>query len=76
MAIAEIRSPNIDDGTIARILWKTSVVLGDDTFGTYQQEATEMRIRAEIALRKSERNGEGGLVITIDEDGNGRLCRD
>jgi hypothetical protein len=70
LAIAQLRSPARDDGTVARILWKTSVVLEDDVAGYYQKEATEMRIRADIALRKLSGNGEGGLVVTIDEEGN------
>jgi hypothetical protein len=55
---------------MARILWKTSVVLESDTFGTYAKEADEMRIRAEVARRVLTGNGEGGLVIAIDEEGN------
>ena len=71
MAIAQLRSPNRDDGTIARVLWKMSVVLEDDTFGTYQSVANEMRIRAEVARRTLTGNGEGGLTfVAIDEDGN------
>jgi hypothetical protein len=70
MAIAQLRSPNRDDGTMARILWKTSEVLNDDTFGTYKVEADEMRIRAEVARRDLTNSGEGGLVFAIDEEGN------
>jgi len=71
MTIAQLRSPNRDDGTIARVLWKMSVVLEDDTFGTYQSEANEMRIRAEVAWRTLSGNGEGGLTfVALDEDGN------
>lgn len=55
---------------MARILWKTSVILDDDVIGTYQKEANDMRLRAEIALRKLTGGGEGGLVIAIDEEGN------
>jgi len=70
MSIAQLRSPNRDDGTMARILWKTSVVLEDDTVGSYAAEAISMRTRAELARRKLTGNGEGGLVFTIDEEGN------
>jgi len=70
MAIAELRSPDRDDGTMARIMWKKSLVLESDTFGTYQDEATELRIRAELALRKLTTNGEGGVVLSLDDDGN------
>jgi len=70
MSIAQLRSSNRDDGTMARILWKTSVVLESDTFGRYQNEANEMRIRAEVARRLLTGNGEGGVVIALDEEGN------
>ena len=55
---------------MARILWKTSVVLEDDTVGAFATEATSMRTRAELARRKLTGNGEGGLVFAIDEEGN------
>jgi hypothetical protein len=51
-------------------LWKTSVILEDDVVGRYQKEASEMRLRAELALRNLVWNGEGGLVMTVDEEGN------
>jgi hypothetical protein len=70
LAIAQLRSPSRDDGTMARILWKKSVVLGDDVTGTYQKEADELRIRADLALRKLSQNGEGSSVVTIDDEGN------
>jgi hypothetical protein len=70
MAIAQLRSPKRDDGTMARILWKTSVVLASDTFGTYQKEANDMLIRAEVARQDLTGNGEGGVVIALDEEGN------
>lgn len=54
---------------MARILWKMSVVLENDTFGTYHKEANEMRIRAEVAMRALTSSGEG-RVVTLDEDGN------
>jgi len=70
LAIAQLRSPSRDDGTMARIMWKKSVVLGDDVTGTYQKEADELRIRADLALRKLSQNGEGSSVVTIDDEGN------
>lgn len=70
MAIAQLRSPNRDDGTMARIMWKTSKVLEADTFGTYQAEATALRIRADMALKTLTAKGEGGVVIALDEEGN------
>jgi hypothetical protein len=69
LTIAQLRSPARDDGTMARILWKTSMVLDDDVVGG-GKEASEMRLRADLALRKLSGNGEGALVVTIDEDGN------
>jgi hypothetical protein len=70
MAIAQLRSPNRDDGTMARIMWKTSKVMEDDTYGMYAKEAEELRIRAEVAQKTLTGNGEGGLIIAIDEKGN------
>lgn len=70
MAIAELRSPDRDDGTMARIMWKKSLVLESDTFGRYIDEANELRIRADIALRKLTTNGEGGIVVSLDDEGN------
>ena len=70
LTIAQLRSPNRDDGTVARILWKTSVVLEDNGDASCQKEATEMRLRADIALRKLTHSGEGGWAMTLDEEGN------
>ncbi len=70
MAIAQLRSPDRDDGTMARIMWKTSLVLESETFGTYQEEATGLRIRAELALKTLTAKGEGGIVLSLDEEGN------
>ena len=70
MAIAQLRSPDRDDGTMARIMWKTSVVLEAETYGTFQEEATELRIRAELALKTLTAKGEGGIVFSVDEEGN------
>jgi len=73
MAIAQLRSPDRDDGTMARIMWKISVVLESDTFGTFQEEAAELRVRAEVAMRILTTNGEGG-VLSLDDDGNIELA--
>jgi hypothetical protein len=69
MAIAKLRSPDDHDGTIARILWKTSEVLELDVFGHFQEDATELRIQAELALSKLTRDGQGGLVFSLDDEG-------
>ncbi|KAH0564815.1 hypothetical protein GP486_001804 [Trichoglossum hirsutum] len=75
-AIAELRSPTRDDGTIARILWKTAVVMESDTFGehvtpaalrTYAAEAADLRRRAELARQQLLADGEGGIIPYIDE---------
>jgi len=66
-AIAELRSPTRDDGVIARILWKTAVVLESDVYGTYAAEAAELRKRAEVARQDLLNSGEGGLIPFIDE---------
>jgi hypothetical protein len=71
MAIAQLRSPSRDDGTMARILWKTSEVLDQDPYGANKKEADEMRIRAEVARQELTNSGEGtGVVFALDEDGN------
>jgi len=70
MAIAQLRSPNRDDGTMARIMWKMSKVMEDDTYGTYAKQAEELRIRAEVAQKILTGNGEGGVIIAIDDKGN------
>ena len=70
MAIAQLRSPDHDDGTMARIMWKMSQVLESDTFGTFQTEAEDLRIRAELALKTLTAKGEGGIVFSVDEDGD------
>lgn len=70
LAIAQLRSSNRDDGTIARILWKTSKVMEDDTYGTYAKQAEELRIRAEVAQKTLIGNGECGMIIAIDDKGN------
>jgi hypothetical protein len=70
MAIAQLRSPNRVDGTMARIMWKKSKVLEDDTYGKFEKEAQELLIRAEFAQKTLMGNGEGGVIIAIDERGN------
>lgn len=72
LTIAELRSPNRDDGTMARIMWKKSMVLEDDTYGKFAKEADALRLRAELARQQLTASGESGLglVFAIDEDGN------
>jgi hypothetical protein len=68
MEIAELRSPDKVDGTMARIMWKLSEVFELDKSGTLQDEAAELRITAEQALTKLTAMGQGGLVLSLDEE--------
>ena len=63
-----MRSPTRDDGPIARILWKTSVVLASDPDNLYRVEAEELREKAEAVRRALLANGEGGVI-----QGSGRI---
>jgi hypothetical protein len=61
--IAELRSPGRDDGTIARILWKTANVLKNQPGGTtikQAQEAEQLLARAYSARSTLSASGEGG----------------
>lgn len=69
LLIAQLRSPNRDDGTIARILWKISVILRSETTGLYQEEANDLQIRAEMARGLLNSSGEGKTFTTTDDDG-------
>lgn len=69
MKIAELRSPNRDDGPIARILWKTAVVLESEPLTYSAKEAAELRKRAVEAQADLLGSGEGGEKPFIDEDG-------
>jgi hypothetical protein len=66
-AISELRSPNRDDGPIARILWKTAVVLDSDPYNSYANEATELRQKAEVAKAELLAGGEGGIIPFREE---------
>jgi hypothetical protein len=66
--IAELRSPTRDDGVIARILWKTAVVLESDVLGKFSSEADALRQRAEVARNQLMVSGEGGSIPFVDED--------
>lgn len=70
--IAELRSPSRDDGVIARILWKTAIVLESDTFGTYAADARELRTRAELARTALLGSGEGGIIPYMEDDNSER----
>jgi len=68
LAIAELRSPNRDDGPIARILWTIAKVLASDTFGKYQEEAESLRRRAAAAQQELLATGEGGDIPILNDD--------
>lgn len=68
MQIAELRSPTRDDGIMARILWKTAVVLESDVLGKFSSEADTLRQRAELARNQLVTAGESGKIPFIDED--------
>ena len=65
---AQLRSPNRDDGTIARILWKKSAVLRSEPTGLYQKEASDLLIRAEMARGLLNTSGEGRTFTSIERD--------
>jgi hypothetical protein len=67
-AIAELRSPSRDDGTIARIIWMLSLVLREDILTVAQ--ANDLKVRAEQALANLTERGESTPAQTHDEDGN------
>lgn len=75
-AISELRSPNRDDGPIARILWKTAVVLESDPLNTFAAEAAELRSKAEVAQQQLLAIGEGGIIPFIDEDDSERKAEE
>ena len=70
LTIAQLRSPDRDDGTMARIMWKKLQVLESETFGGSIIEANALRIRAELALKTLTTQGEGAIVFSLVDDGN------
>lgn len=64
--IAELRSPREDDGPIARINWKTSIVMDKYPYGTFKQTAGELRGKALNALTNLTQKGEGGNIPIPD----------
>ena len=68
LTIAELRSPNRDDGPIARILFTQAKVLESDTFGKYQEEAEALRARAATAQQELLSAGEGGGIPVLNEN--------
>jgi hypothetical protein len=70
LTIAQLRSPDRDDGTMARIMWKKFQVLESETFGGSIIEANDLRIRSELALKTLTAKGEGAIVFSLVDDGN------
>jgi len=68
LTIAELRSPNRDDGPIARILFTQAKVLESDIFGKYQEEAEALRARAATAQQELLSAGEGGGIPVLNEN--------
>jgi hypothetical protein len=68
LAIAELRSPSRDDGTITRILFKMAKVLEKDENGG--QAAQDLRTRAGIAKLTLQGKGGGQILQLMDEEGN------
>lgn len=67
LIIARLRSPLRDDGATARILWKKSAVLRNETTGLFQAEANDLLLRAEMARGLLNSRGEG-RTFTSDEN--------
>jgi hypothetical protein len=70
--IGQLRSPDRDDGPLARILWKLATVLESDTLGRYAEEAAALRIRAEVTRTALLAEGEGGSIAYAEDDENER----
>jgi hypothetical protein len=69
-SIAELRSPSRDDGTIARILWKTGQTLRKRSWSNDAREAEQLLLRAYNAKATLETAGEGGEESFYDRDVN------
>jgi hypothetical protein len=74
--IAELRSPARDDGTIARILWKTATVLKNQPSGTTLKDTREAELllnrayNARAQLVSSGEAGEGEAIAKLEDMGN------
>jgi hypothetical protein len=76
LTIAELRSPNRDDGPIARILWTMAKFLDSDTLGRYAEEAQRLRNRAAVAQQKLVAAGEGGEIPVLGNEADRDLEED
>jgi hypothetical protein len=66
--IGQLRSPDVDDGPLARILWKLATVLESDTLGRYGEEASQLRLRADVARVALTARGEGGGIAYAEDE--------
>jgi len=48
-------------------LWKSAVVLEQDTFGQYLEEAKSLRTRAEVAKQALTGSGESGFIPFLED---------
>ncbi|KAG4441816.1 hypothetical protein IFR05_002680 [Cadophora sp. M221] len=69
LSIARLRSPVYDDGTVARILWKTAVVLKEATDSARSGEIDLLLESAERALEDPRNSGGCGHVLPRDDNG-------
>lgn len=69
LTIARLRSPGRDDGIVARILWRTALVL-KATQATSDAEIASIHKAAEAAFQDPRNYGEGMLILTLDDKGN------
>lgn len=67
-AIAEMRSPDRDDGTVARIIWMLSKVLREDALTAAQ--AFNLRERAEATRDILIQQGQSAPTPEFDDEGN------
>jgi len=66
--IGQLRSPDVDDGSLARILWKLATVLESDHLGRHGEDASSLRLRADVARVVLTARGEGGGIAYAEED--------
>lgn len=67
-SIAELRSPTRDDGTVARILWKTAQALKYHVSGAGNEEARQLLERAYAARDALNASGEAVDVPFNDDE--------
>jgi len=68
LTIAQLRSPQRDDGTITRIIWKLSVILNTHMRNDFQEQADDYAQRAEKAKVLLNSSGEGKVFGGEDDE--------